>query len=92
MKIIILIVMSFFFFGCAVVYPVGDIPMKDGSTVTYVTSSVGTPLLGPKVRVLDRYQYDPKTDKSTLIRSDSASTGEIRLDPSSLKGLVPVIP
>lgn len=90
MKCTLIVIASLIFMGCAVVYPVGDVPMKDGSTVTYVTSSVGTPLIGPKVRVLDRYQYDPTTNKSTLIRSDSASTGEIRLDPSSLKGLVPI--
>lgn len=72
--ILVLLLILFLVTGCSRATSIGKIYLDDGSNVLYVKGRVTSPFSGETVSVLDRFRYDPKTDKSELIKSDSASS------------------
>lgn len=55
--------------GCTTV-KVESLPLADRSTLHVVTITAWG-LTGPKTPVIDRWQYDPRTDKETFIQGDA---------------------
>lgn len=74
MKYIYLVFIILFIVGCSTAEPIGRIGLDDGSNVLYVKSRITSPFSGETLSALDRYRYDPKTDKAELIKSDSTTS------------------
>ena len=82
---IILIILT----GCGGVNFVGDYHFPDGSQIIYLKGEAGIPLIG-RIVTLDRWQYDPKTNKTVFIRGDSS--GQMSLPDLSKIPLAVAVP
>lgn len=61
-----------FSLGCSGVFPIGHYKTPEGKIITYVQSTATTPTGTTSLVTVDRFQYDPETKQTTLIRSDAS--------------------
>ncbi len=79
--------------SCSGIKHVDKLPLPSGETVIYVSAankSLG--ISSVDLEVIDRYLYDPKTGKTTLIATDSSSANKSAADILKSIPIPPIIP